>query len=167
MAHITHRGNPVHTIGDVPAVGSPAPDFVLTRRDLSDVSLADFQGKKKILNIVPSLDTKTCATSARTFENQASEAAGTVILTVSNDLPYAQDRFCKAENIETVITLSQLRNADFGRAYGVEMTDGKMAGLLARSIVVLDEQNIVLYTELVPEISREPDYRAALDAAKS
>lgn len=166
MASITVKGNPTHTVGELPAKGARAPDFLLTRGDLSDVRLADFAGKKKILNIVTSLDTRTCATSAKRFNEAARQMPDTVILTISNDLPYAQSRFCSAEGIDNVITLSQLRNRDFGRNYGVEVVDGPIAGLLARSLVVLDADNTVVYTQQVSENSEEPDYDKALAAVK-
>lgn len=166
MAEVTLKGTPIHTNGDLPATGSSAPDFTLTKGDLSDVSLADFAGMKKILNIVPSLDTGVCAASARAFNEKAGALGDTVVLTVSADLPFAQARFCEANGIDRVVTLSQLRNRDFGRDYGVELTDGPMAGLLARAVVVLDEQNTVRYTELVPEIAQEPNYQGALDAVR-
>ncbi len=165
MAVITVGGSPVHTRGSLPATGSRAPDFLLTRGDLADVRLADFKGKRKILSIVTSLDTGTCAASARRFNREAASLPNVVILTISNDLPFAQKRFCEAEGIDKVIPLSQLRNRDFGRAYGVEMIDGPLAGLLSRSIVVVDETDTVVYTEQVAENSREPDYAAALAAA--
>lgn len=166
MAEVTLKGTPIHTNGDLPTTGSQAPDFALTQGDLSDVSLADFAGKKKILNIVPSLDTGVCAASARAFNEKATSLGNTVVLTVSNDLPFAQSRFCESNRIDRVITLSQLRDREFGRRYGVELTDGPMAGLLARAVVVLDEQNIVRYTELVPEIAQEPHYEGALQAVQ-
>lgn len=162
MAQITLAGNIIHTSGELPAAGSTAPDFVLTQADLTDVQLKDFSGKRKILNIVPSLDTGVCAASAKRFDKEIEKIADTVVLTVSNDLPFAQDRFCKAEGVNSVVTLSQLRDREFGRAYGVEITDGPLAGLTARAIVVLDKDNTVLHTELVPEIKQEPDYDAAL-----
>ncbi len=162
MAQITLAGNIIHTIGELPATGSTAPDFVLTQADLQDVQLKNFSGKRKILNIVPSLDTGVCAASAKRFDQEVEKIADTVVLTVSNDLPFAQDRFCKAEGVKSVVTLSQLRDREFGRAYGVEITDGPLAGLTARAIVVLDKDNTVLHTELVPEIKQEPDYEAAL-----
>jgi thiol peroxidase len=165
LAEITFKGNRVHTVGKLPKVGSRAPDFRLTRADLTNVSLKDFAGKKKILNIVHSLDTGTCAASARAFEARAGVLADTVVLTISNDLPFAQKRFCEAENIKNVITLSQMRDRKFGRSYGVEYEDGPLAGLLARSVVVLDEKDRVLYTQQVQETSKEPDYEAALKAA--
>lgn len=162
MAQITLAGNIIHTSGELPSAGSTAPDFVLTQADLTDVQLKDFSGKRKILNIVPSLDTGVCAASAKRFDKEIEKIADTVVLTVSNDLPFAQDRFCKAEGVNSVVTLSQLRDREFGRAYGVEITDGPLAGLTARAIVVLDKDNTVLHTELVPEIKQEPDYDAAL-----
>lgn len=166
MANITHKGNPVHTIGNLPAVGSSAPDFSLTRNDLVDVGLKDFAGKVKILNIVPSLDTGTCAASARAF-NKAAEALGdTAILTISRDLPFAQKRFCEAEGIKAVVTLSEMRSQNFGKAYGVVLADGVLAGLFSRAVVVLDRNNKVVYTQQVPEIGQEPDYNSALQAAK-
>ena len=140
MADITHKGNKVHTRGSLPAVGSRAPDFLLTRADLSDARLADFKGKRKILNIVPSLDTGVCAASARRFNREADQLPNVVILTISNDLPFAQKRFCEAEGIKEVLTLSQLRNRDFSAAYGVEMTDGSLAGLLSRAVLVVGDR---------------------------
>ncbi|TVQ98348.1 MAG: thiol peroxidase [Spirochaetaceae bacterium] len=166
MAQVTLKGNPINTVGELPAKGSAAPDFTLTKADLSDVHLADFAGKKKILNIVPSLDTSTCATSAKKFNDAAKKMPDTVFLTISADLPFAQSRFCGAEGIEQIVTLSQMRSREFGKAYGVEITDGPIAGLLSRAVVVLDESNTVVYTEQVPEIAQEPNYDAALAAAK-
>jgi thiol peroxidase len=166
MAKITVGGKPATTSGNLPAVGSKAPDFLLTSGDLSDVRLKDFQGKKKILNIVTSLDTGTCATSAKRFEAEAARLKNTVVLTVSCDLPFAQSRFCRSEGISKVLTLSQLRNRDFGRDYGVEFVDGPLAGLLARSLVVVDEKDTVLYTQQVPENGDEPDYEPALRALR-
>jgi thiol peroxidase len=166
MAKITVGGKPATTSGELPSVGSKAPDFLLTKSDLGDVSLKDFRGMKKILNIVTSLDTGTCATSAKKFEAEAAKLNDTVVLTVSCDLPFAQSRFCQSEGISKVITLSQLRNRDFGRDYGVEFIDGPLAGLLARSLVVLDENDTVLYTQQVPENGEEPDYEPALEAVR-
>jgi len=166
MATIALKGNRISTIGTLPAVGSAARDFLLTRNDLSDAGLKDFPGKVKILNIVPSLDTGVCAASARAF-NKAAEALGeVVILTISRDLPFAQKRFCEAEGIKAVITLSELRTRAFGASYGVEIVDGPMAGLLSRAVVVLGKDDKVVYTEQVPEITQEPDYQAALAAAR-
>ncbi len=167
MAQITLKGNPIHTVGDLPAVGSTAPDFILTARDLTDRTLAEFGDKKKVLNITPSLDTRVCAASAKRFDTEAAKLPDTVVINVSCDLPFAQARFCDNEQIETVITLSQLRNREFGKNYGVEITDGPMAGLLARAVVVLDRDNRIVYTELVPEIGQEPSYDAALEAIQS
>ncbi len=166
MATITLKGTPIHTVGALPHVGAKAPDFALTKGDLSDVSLKDFQGKRKLLNIVPSLDTGVCAASARRFNQEAAKVPGAVILTVSCDLPFAQGRFCEAEGIKEVVPLSELRARSFGEAYGVRIADGPLAGLLSRAVVVLDEQDEVLYTEQVPEIVQEPNYDAALKALR-
>jgi thiol peroxidase len=166
MADIKFKGNPIHSVGTLPAVGSKAPDFKLTKTDLSDVSLKDFAGKKVILNIFPSIDTGVCATSVRKFNTEAAGLANTVVVGVSKDLPFAHKRFCGAENITGVVTTSDLREGSFGKAYGVTMTDGPLAGLFSRSIVVLDEQGSVKYVEQVPEITQEPDYAKALAAVK-
>lgn len=167
MAEITFKGSRVRTSGSLPALGSQAPDFRLTMNNLEDVGLTDFAGKVKILNIVPSLDTGVCAASARAFNVAAEALGGVVILTVSRDLPFAQKRFCEAEGIDAVVTLSELRTPDFGKDYGVTMLDGPMAGLLSRAVVVLDRDNKVVYTQQVPEIAQEPDYQRALAAAKA
>ncbi len=167
MAKILLKGTPTETIGTLPAVGSKAPDFTLTRDDLSDVSLTAFTGKRKIVNIVPSLDTGVCAASARRFDKEAAALPNTVVLTVSNDLPFAMSRFCKAEALSNIISLSQLRDRNFGQDWGVTITSGRLEGLLSRAIVVLDSDNTVLYTEQVPDISQEPDYDKALAAARS
>jgi len=166
MANITLGGSPIHTIGDLPTVGSKAPDFKLTGGDLKDLSLKDFAGKKKVLNIVPSLDTAVCATSARRFNESAGKLPGTVVLVVSSDLPFASKRFCAAEGLQNVVPLSMMRSRDFAKAYGVLMTDGGLAGICARAVVVLDEKDQVVHTELVPEIKQEPNYDAALAALK-
>lgn len=166
MAEITHKGIKVHTKGTLPSVGSRVPDFLLTRADLSDARLADFKGKRKILNIVVSLDTGTCAASARGFNREAAALPNVVILTISNDLPFAQKRFCEAEGIDKVVVLSQLRNRAFGVAYGVEMIDGPLAGLLSRAVLVVDENDKVLDAQQVPEVSHEPDYARAIAAVK-
>jgi thiol peroxidase len=165
MAAITHKGNPVHTSGSLPAKGTRSPDFRLTKSDLSDVSLKDFAGKVKIFNIVPSLDTSTCALSTKRFNEEVKKLAGAVVLVVSRDLPFAQGRFCKAEGIDSVVTLSELRDRSFGGAFGVDLVDGLLAGLLSRAVVVLDREDRVVYTEQVPEIGKEPDYESALAAA--
>lgn len=164
MAKITLGGMPVETIGSLPSVGSKAPDFLLTRQDLSDVTLADFKGKRKIVNIVPSLDTGVCAASARRFDHDVAALKNTVLLTVSCDLPFAMERFCKAEGLDAIISLSQLRDRKFGTDWGVTMTTGPLAGLLSRAVVVLDENDNVVYTEQVPDIKQEPDYEKALAA---
>lgn len=162
MAEIALKGNPVHTTGDLPAAGAPLPAFTLTRDDLSDVTLADFSGKRLILNIFPSIDTPTCATSVRKFNEQAAGKPNTQVLCISADLPFAQKRFCGAEGIDKVVNLSTFRHTGFGHSYGTEIVDGAMAGLQARAVVVADEHGHVLHTELVEEIAQEPDYEAAL-----
>jgi thiol peroxidase len=164
MATITLEGNEIHTNGDLPAVGSAAPGFRLTAGDLSEVSLDDFAGKKKLLNIVPSLDTGVCALSTRKFNDSAPQHGDTVFLTVSADLPFAQGRFCEAENIDAVKTLSMMRSKNFAKDYGVLITDGPLAGISGRAVVVIDSDNNITYTELVPEITQEPDYDKALAA---
>ncbi|OFZ78670.1 MAG: lipid hydroperoxide peroxidase [Bdellovibrionales bacterium RIFOXYD1_FULL_53_11] len=166
MAEITFKGNPIHTIGNLPRKGVGAPDFRLVRADLADVSLKDFAGKRKLINIVPSLDTGVCAASARRFNQESAGIPNAVIITVSRDLPFAQKRFCESEGLSAVVTLSEMRGGDFGRDYGVTIMDGPMAGLLGRAVVVLDESDRVVYTEQVPEITREPDYAGALMALK-
>ncbi len=166
MATVALKGNPVHTCGNLPAVGKKAPDFKLTRGDLSDVSLKDFAGKKKLLNIVPSIDTGVCAASARRFNQEASKVKDAILITVSADLPFAHSRFCEVEGIQNAIALSELRNRNFGESYGVRMTDGPLAGLMSRAVVVLDENDSVVYTEQVPEITQEPNYDGALSALK-
>ena len=164
MAQITLRGNPFNTVGELPAVGSAAPAFALTGVDLGPVSNEQFGGKAVVLNIFPSIDTPVCATSVRTF-NERAAADGATVVNVSKDLPFAQKRFCGAEGIENVITASAFRDS-FGEDYGIALADGPMAGLLARAIVVIGADGNVVYTELVPEIAQEPDYDAALAAAK-
>lgn len=164
MADITLKGNPIHTNGELPAVGSSAPDFTLVNKDLANVSLADFAGKKKLLNIVPSLDTAVCATSTQKFNSAMAGKSDAVALVISADLPFAMNRFCGAEGIDNVVSLSMMRSKSFAKDYGMLITDGPLEGLCARAVVVLDEDNKVLYTELVPEIAQEPDYDAALAA---
>lgn len=164
MAQITLRGNPIHTSGDLPKVGSPAPDFSLTKMDLSEVTKADLKGKRVILNIFPSVDTPTCAASERVFSKRAAEKPNTAILCVSADLPFAQKRFCAAEGISAVEPVSTFRNPGFLDAFGVRITDGAMKGLCARAVVVLDENGTVLHQELVGEIANEPNYDAALSS---
>ncbi len=166
MAGITHKGNPIHTIGDLPRVGSRAPDFRLVAGDLKDVSLKDYAGKRKILNIVTSLDTAVCATSTRKFNESAGKLPNTVVLVVSSDLPFASKRFCTAEGFQNVVPLSMMRSRDFAKDYGVLITDGLLAGICARAVVVVDEKDTVVYNQLVPEIGQEPDYESALAAVR-
>jgi len=166
MAKISFKGNPINTVGTLPAVGSKAPDFKLTKTDLADVSLKDYAGKKVVLNIFPSIDTGVCATSVRKFNQEAANLPNTVVVGVSKDLPFAHKRFCGAENITGVVTTSDLREGSFGKAYGVTMTEGPLAGLFSRSIVVIDEKGTVKYVEQVPEITQEPDYAKAIAAVK-
>ena len=164
MAEITLEGNPIHTNGDLPAVGSKAPDFNLVAADLSDVTLDNYSGKKKLLNIGPSLDTGVCATSTTKFNEAIESKENAVALVISADLPFAQGRFCSTEGLKNVVSLSMMRNRNFAKDYGVLITDGPLAGICGRAVVVLDENNQVVYTQLVPEIAQEPDYDAALDA---
>jgi thiol peroxidase len=166
MTAVTLKGNPVTLNGTFPSVGQTAPDFTLVAKDLKDVGLKDFTGKRKVLNIVPSLDTPTCATSTRKFNESASKLNNTVVLVISADLPFAMSRFCVAEGLENVTTLSLMRGREFMRNYGVEIANTGLAGVTARAVVVLDENNKVLYTELVSEITQEPNYDAALAALK-
>ncbi|MCX4093436.1 thiol peroxidase [Nocardia sp. alder85J] len=165
MATLTMRGNPVEVEGDFPAVGSSAPDFDLVGKDLGDLTLADFAGKRKVLDIAVSLDTATCAMGARKFNEAASALDNTVVLVVTGDLPFAAARFCTTEGLDNVVTASTFRTGrEFGKAYGVDIVSGGLSGLTARAVLVLDENNTVLHAELVPEISEEPDYDAALKA---
>ncbi len=166
MAQVTLRGTPIHTNGELPAVGAKAPDFKLVNGDLKDVSLAEYRGKKKILNIVPSLDTPTCATSTRKFNKEASSLPNTVVLVVSADLPFASKRFCTTEGLQNVVPLSLMRTKAFAKDYGVLLQDGPLEGITARAVVALDENDKVIYRQLVPEIAQEPDYDAALKAVK-
>ena len=161
MATIAFKGKPVETVGELPAVGSVAPDFVLARQDLKNVTLQDYVGKKKLLNIFPSLDTKTCSLSVKTFHEKAGARDDLVVLHVSKDLPFAQARMCGTEGLENVETLSAFRS-DFAKEWGVEIVSGPMTGLCSRAVVVLDEHNRVIYTEQVAEITHEPDYEGAL-----
>ena len=164
MASITFQGNGIHTNGELPRVGETAPDFSLVTREIADVSLASYAGKKKLLSIFASLDTPVCATSIKRFNEAAREKSDSVFLMIAADLPFAMARFCGAEGVDNVIPLSMMRSRDFARDYGVLIEDGVLAGIAARAIVVLDQDNKVLYTELVPEIAQEPDYEAALSA---
>ncbi|NTW86231.1 MAG: thiol peroxidase [Holophagaceae bacterium] len=162
MATVTLKGNPFHTVGELPKVGSHAPALTLVRTDLAEVSGQDLAGQRVVLNIFPSLDTPTCAASVRKFNARANEKPNTTILCVSADLPFAQKRFCGAEGLDNVVTVSSFRSPEFGQAYGVTLVDGPLKGLLARAVVVVDETGKVIHTELVPEIAQEPDYNAAL-----
>ena len=164
MAQTALEGNPVKLSGDLPAVGSTAPDFNLVAGDLSDATLATYAGKKKLLNIVPSLDTPVCATSTKKFNEAMAGKADAVALVISADLPFASGRFCSAEGIENVVSLSMMRSKNFAKDYGVLIEDGPLAGITARAVVVLDANNQVVYTQLVPEITQEPDYDPALAA---
>lgn len=162
MAKITLKGNPINTNGEIPAKGAKAPDFKLIANDLANISLDNFKGKKKLLNIVPSLDTPVCATSTKKFNDTAKSRNDTVFLTISADLPFAQKRFCEVEKTEAVKTLSMMNDNKFAKDYGILITDGPLAGISGRAVVVLDESNQVIYSELVPEITQEPDYDPAI-----
>lgn len=164
MAQITLKGNPIETKGSLPKVNSKAPNFSLTAVDLSTKTLVDFSGKNIVLNIFPSVDTGVCATSVREFNKKASSIDNTVVLCISKDLPFAFSRFCAAEGIENVVTLSDFKSDDFGSNYGVTITTGPLAGLLSRAIVVINTDGEIVYTEQVPEIGQEPDYQNALNA---
>ena len=166
MASVTHKGNPIDVAGSFPKPGETARPFTLVGKDLNDVTLDDFAGRRKVLDIVVSLDTGICATSARKFNETAGGLPNTVVLVISGDLPFAASRFCTTEGLANVVTLSTLRESGFKRGYGVEITSGPLAGLCARAVVVLDEENKVLHSELVPEIAQEPNYDAALAALK-
>ncbi len=164
MAKTALKGNPVNTIGELPSKGTTAPSFKLVKTDLSEAGPSDFKGKKLLLNIFPSLDTGVCATSVRKFNEKAAGMNNTVVLAISKDLPFAMGRFCTTEGIKNLTTLSGFRDSNFGKAYGVDMVDGPLAGLYARSVVVIDENGKVVYNELVPEITQEPDYEKAINA---
>ena len=166
MATVTLKGNPCNTNGSLPEVGSIIPNTTLVGKDLSRVELSSLKGKKLILNIFPSIDTGTCATSVRTFNQKAAELENTTVLCISRDLPFAQGRFCGSEGIENVVTLSDFETGEFGNAFGIHLNDGPLKGLHARSVVVADENQNVLYTELVSEIVDEPNYELALNALK-
>jgi len=164
MAKITLGGNPINTCGELPKVGEKAPDFQLIKNDLSVVSIADFKGSKVVLNIFPSIDTGTCATSVRHFNENASQLKNTKVLCVSRDLPFAQTRFCGAEGLENVVNLSDFKDGSFGKTYGLEIVDSVLAGLHSRVVIVLNENGTIKYTEQVPEIANEPNYKNALAA---
>ena len=164
MAQITFQGNPVETVGELPAFGMQAPAFTLTRTDLTDVGPQDFAGQNVLLNIFPSLDTPVCAASVHRFNKEAGESPDTVVLCISADLPFAHQRFCETEGLNNVISLSVFRSPEFGKDYGVTIANSPLAGLLSRAIVLIDKSGRVAYTEQVPEIAQEPDYDAALSA---
>lgn len=164
MAKIALKGNPVNTVGELPQVGSKAKDFSLVKTDLSTTSLADFAGSKLVLNIFPSIDTSTCATSVRKFNEKASTLPNTKVLCISRDLPFAMNRFCGAEGLDNVINLSDFRDASFGNEYGLTITDGPLQGLHARAVIVLDENGVIKHTELVADIVDEPNYDNAIAA---
>jgi len=164
MASITLGGNAVNTSGELPKVGTQAPNFKLVKTDLSSTSLEDYKGTKLVLNIFPSIDTGTCATSVRKFNETASTLENTKVLCISKDLPFAQKRFCGAEGLENVENLSDFKDGSFGKDYGLEITDSVLAGLHSRVVIVLDENGIVKYSEQVPEIANEPNYESALAA---
>jgi thiol peroxidase len=166
MATVALKGNPVSVLGKLPGRGEAVSDFTLTGKDLGDVTLKNYAGKRKVLNIVPSLDTPTCQQSTRVFNQKASSASNAIVLVVSADLPFAMSRFCSAEGLNNVVTLSTFRNRDFHDKYGVDIADGPLKGLTARAVIVLDENNKVLHSQLVPEIASEPNYDAALAALK-
>lgn len=164
MADITLKDHPIHTCGELPAIGSQAPDFLLTKTNLADVSLKDFAGNRIVLNIFPSIDTPVCAASVRRFNEAANQLDHTVVLCASLDLPFAHERFCSAEGLDNVIPVTELRKRQFGEDYGVRIVDGPIAGLFSRAVVIVDEDGKVIYTELVPEIAQEPNYARALKA---
>ena len=166
MATVKLAGNPVKTKGDLPKKGEKAPDAKLVKKNLEESSISDYKGKKVVLNIFPSLDTSVCATSVRKFNKIASDMDNTVVLAISKDLPFAMERFCSTEGIENVIPLSAFRNDEIGDIYGVEIDDGPLAGLLSRAIVVIDENGDIIYEELVPEITEEPNYEAVIEVLK-
>ena len=166
MANITFQGQALQTCGELPAVGTPAPELKLTKIDLSDVTLADFAGKRVVLNIFPSVDTDVCATSVRKFNELASSMDNTVVLCISKDLPFAHARFCGAEGLDNVVSLSDFRSPEFVKNYGVPICDGPLGGLMSRAVIVINEAGSVIYTEQVSEVTQEPDYDKALESLK-
>ncbi len=166
MAIVTLQGNQIETVGALPGLGEKAPDFQLTATDLSMKGLKDFTGKVKVLNVFPSLDTGVCAASVRRFNKEAGGLENTVVLCISADLPFAHSRFCEIEGLKDVISLSTFRSSKFGKNYGVNLITGPLTGLLSRAVIVLDSSDLVIYTELVPEITQEPDYEAVLNVLK-
>jgi len=167
MATFNFDGNPTNTVGDLPVVGSKAPAFRLTKTDLTDLSLEDLKGQKVVLNIFPSVDTPVCSASVRRFNSEISKYPNAVVLCTSLDLPFAHSRFCETEGLKDVIPATELRDRDFGEAYGVRIADGPLAGLLARAVVVIDENGTVIHSKLVEELKNEPDYEAVLDVLKN
>ena len=167
MATILMNGKPIHTSGELPTIGYATPDFTLTRGDLDEVTNVDLEGKRVLVSIFPSLDTATCAQSVRTFNRLSTDLADTILLCVSMDLPFAQALFCAAEHTDRVVTASAFRHPEFGGIFGVTLVDGPMRGLLARAVVALDENGTVVHTELVPELTNEPDYDAAVHAIRN
>ena len=166
MAQFKFKGDTFHTVGELPGIGTKAPGFELTKIDMSKVRLQELEGRQVILNIFLSVDTEVCAASVRRFNEEAAKLSGTTVLCVSMDLPFAHKRFCGAEGIKNVESVSDFRSGEFGKAYGVRIADGPLAGLLARAVVIVDGQGKVTYTQLVPEATNEPDYEAALKAAR-
>lgn len=166
MATVTVQGNPIHTTGDLPPVGAPAPDFRLVDTGLEERTLADFAGKRKVFNIVSSLDTAVCAAQARRFNQEAATLENTIVLVVSADLPFAQGRFCETEGIDNLVTLSTACSREFGETWGIGLAEGPLAGICARAVVIVDENDRVRYTQLVPSIDDEPDYDAVLAALR-
>lgn len=166
METIYFKGTPVHTYGDIPAVGSTAPDFTLTGNSLQDIKLSDYKGKRVVLNVFPSLDTPVCAMSVRKFNQEAAKLDNTQIICISMDLPFAQSRFCSAEGIDKLVVASAFRAPEFVKNYGLEMVDGPIAGLLARAVIIVDESGKVIYSDLVSEVTDEPDYKAAISVLK-
>lgn len=166
MQTVYFKGSPVHTYGDIPAVGTQAPGFDLTSKDLSDVRLSDFEDKRVVLNIFPSLDTPVCAMSVRRFNKEAADLKDTAVICISKDLPFAMNRFCAAEGIENVTVASAFRSPVFVKNYGLEMVDGPLAGLLARTVIVIDKDGKVIFSDLVDEITHEPDYEGAISVLK-
>ena len=166
METIYFKGTPCHTYGNIPAVGTQAPEFTLTSNSLEDIKLTDYKGKRVVLNVFPSLDTAVCAMSVRRFNQEAAKLDNTVVICVSMDLPFAQSRFCTAEGIDKLVVASAFRPKDFVKNYGLEMVDGPLAGLLARAVLVLDEKHEVIFSDLVEEITNEPDYKGALSVLK-
>jgi len=164
MAQITLGGNPVETSGELPQIGSKAPDFKLVAIDLSTKTLDDFKGSDLVLNIFPSVDTGVCAASVRQFNQEAAELDNTKVLCISRDLPFRQDQFCAADGLDNVVMLSDFKSGEFGRSYGLLMTNGIFDALLSRCVIIINKEGIVTYSEQVPEIGQEPNYKAALEA---